>query len=110
MKNNQTLTIVELSTLTGMIANGECTKAGLPYMTPLMIGAANGLDVGLTLWEASGGLFEGFSRQSAERASTYFRAEAERSRSIDRRIAIWYESWAKAIELTYLQGSVENPA
>ena len=94
--------IVDLSTLAGRLAEAECEKAGIPFKTDVQIGLASGLDVALTLMEESAGFFRGLGGQSVERASAYFRAEAERSRSIDPHIAIWYESWAKAVEMTYL--------
>ena len=55
-------------------------------------------DVALTLMELSAGNFQGLNRQSAAESIAYFRAEANRSRSVDPQIAIWYEAWANAIE------------
>ena len=98
MSAGEPVTIVHLSKLAGKLAQAECEKAGLPFMTPVQIALGSGLDVALTLMELSAGVFQGLNRQSAVESIAYFRAEANRSRSVDPQIAIWYEAWANAIE------------
>jgi hypothetical protein len=98
MSDEVPVTIVHLSKLAGKLAKVECEKAGLPFITPVQVALGSGLDVALTLMEQSAGVFQGLDRQSAAESVTYFRAEANRSRSVDPQIAIWYEAWANAIE------------
>lgn len=97
MSRSKSVTIIDLSNMACKLAKAECNKAGLPFTTDVQIGLASGLDVVLSLLEESSGLFKGLSNQSAERVTTYFRAEAERSKYLDRHIAIWYDCWAKAL-------------
>jgi len=90
--------IVHLCRLAGGLAEAECEKAGLPFLTPVSGALGSGLDVALTLMEPSVGPFRGLDRQAALECITHFRSEAGRGQWGDPRVAIWYEAWAKAIE------------
>jgi hypothetical protein len=93
-KNN----IVILCNEAGQIAGLECERVGIPFTTPAQIALGSGLDVALTLMELSAGVFQGLSKKSARESVAYFRDEATRSEAVDIQIAIWYRSWAMAIE------------
>ncbi|MBK7394414.1 MAG: hypothetical protein IPI64_14155 [Chloracidobacterium sp.] len=90
--------IIELSNSVGEIARAAYDKAGIPFMTPLQIGLTSGLDVALTLMQVSVTSRKGLSQEDKLRVVDYFRAEAERSKSVDPQIVIWYLAWAEVIE------------
>ena len=102
MSEDKPVTIVDLSKLAGRLAEAECQKAGVPFITPVQVALGSGLDVALTLMEMSVGVFQGLNHQCATESIAYFRAEANRSRSIDPQIAIWYDAWARAIETHFV--------
>lgn len=94
----ESVSIVHLCRVAGRLAEAECDKAGLPFLTPVQGALGSGLDVALTLMEPSVGAFRGLGRQAALECITHFRTEAGRSQWGDPRIAIWYAAWANAIE------------
>ena len=98
------LGIVTLCRFADDVARAECAKAGIPFQTPLQVWMASGLDVALTLMEGSGARYQGLSREQALSVVAYFKAEAERIRSVDQRLAIWYLAWASVIEAESVAG------
>ena len=70
----------------------------------LLLGLTSGLDVALTLMEESVGKFNGLSVEQASNIVNYFRKEAERNSTDE--IAIWYLSWADAVEEIYLKNNL----
>lgn len=98
----KTLGFLEMIKSASAIAAAECVKAGIPFKTPLLVGITSGFDVALTLLEESVTQYRGFTREGAKRVFTYFQAEAERSKSVDQQIAIWYLAWATVIEAEYI--------
>lgn len=97
-------TINEISYRVGELTRSMCAKQGLNHHSPVSIALVIGLDIGLTMLEASTGVhFSGFSPEAAARVVNYFREEAAQSEAVDPQIAIFYQAWADILTETYLK-------
>ena len=71
---------------------------GIPHRTPVLVGLASGQDVALSILEASLGPFESLSPGAVELLTGYFLRESVITKRESIEVAIWYKSYAEAIE------------
>jgi len=97
------ITIIDVVKVARSISYQHYTQEGISDGSPTLHGLTSGLDVALTIIEESVGTFKGLSKDTAEKMSAYFRQEAERYGKIEKEIAIWYLSFAEAIEHMFIK-------
>jgi len=95
---------MDIINLADVIRRDYYTKAGIPPRTQTLVGLACGLDTALTILESSIGPFETLTREAAVRISDYFKEEAAKVGPENKEVAIWYLSYAEAIERLFIRG------
>jgi hypothetical protein len=83
--------------------------AGIPPRSETLFALASGFDVALTIMETSVGLFTGLTPPAAAKVVRYLREEARRCEQISREVAVWYESYAEAIEQLFMSARTGKP-
>jgi hypothetical protein len=94
--------IMSVVKLADRIRRAQYESAGIPELTPTLIGLAGGLDVALTLMELFVGSFESLSLDEAVRIVKYFRSEAATESERNLEVSFWYSAYADAVEQLFL--------
>ena len=97
------ITIMSVVKLADRIRRAQCESAGIPELTPTLIGLAAGLDVALTLMESSVGSFKSLSLDEGVRIVKYFRSAATTESERNQEVSFWYSAYADAVEQLFLR-------
>lgn len=95
--------IMKVISVQNSIMHGICHENEISTQTEALHALTSGFDVGITIFEASRGPFDGFTLDSARNVYSYFKDEANRYKNKNKEIAIWYYSWAEAIEQLFIK-------
>ena len=101
-------TIMEVVKLANEIRRHRYMDENCPSGTPVLEGLASGFDTSLTILETSMGAFQGLSPEAAKGIVDYFTRESKRITESKPEIAIWYESYAAAVEQLFIQDTAER--
>lgn len=72
----------------------------------ILTSLTSGFDVGLTLLEQSVGPFNGLTKQKAADIREYFLNESSKYKTKNIEVSIWYFSYARALEILFINKEV----